>query len=543
MRTIATSILLLTTALTLQAATSGDDFNDNIKNTSKWGADQIIGHGFLTETGGRLQYSCLGVTADDDFIRQWILSAMPYNSDWEMQMDVANSTTLLTSAQNSFGIKIRSPFTSDNEVFAELYASRFGGSPQIKGFHGELETGASVSMADTSDLGVTAGAVRMTFTSSNKVITLYYDLNSSDGYQWVKFGSFGVAGAGGDDGNADWGMTGADTFPVFVYGFSDGMDVTNGQLTGDNFSVTGGVGRFDALIAELQIRSIALTGNTNKTQIAQKKAIDKVLGTLSNASPISLATDLKNAGVAAKGLEKVFPDEFSPPVITPHRPFTPLGTLLQQIFDRFNGDIAAMEQAAQNALNAMAASSCKDKAQTALDKASADLAATGGTDFVAVFKAVSKAVTDTLKGQSAVVAALSCKSSGGGGGGGGGATGIQATINGTPWTANNLASALHLTNGQNFLGILGTRTDNSQVSMSINLGATATGLHGMAGYFLAANQAYYSMTTGQINITKLDDSTHKLTATFSFTAHNQTNASDVITATSGTVSIIDVATQ
>src|ERR1051325_513791 len=186
MRTTTLAILISLCSFAVQASTVGDDFNDNLKNTSKWGADEIIGHGVLTETGGQLQYSCPSGTGDDDFIREWIWSEMPYNSNWEMQLDVVNNTTLPASSENSFGIKVRSPFTSDNEVFAELYASRIGSGPQINGFHGELETGASVSTVDTGGLGATAGAVRMVFNSTNKGITTFHDLGVSNGYQWGK---------------------------------------------------------------------------------------------------------------------------------------------------------------------------------------------------------------------------------------------------------------------------------------------------------------------------------------------------------------------
>lgn len=529
-------------ALAAQGATLGDNFNDNLKNTSKWGADEIIGHGVLLETNGRLQYSCPSGTGDDDFIRQWILSRMPYNSDWEMQMDVSNNTSNPAGAQNSFGIKIRSPFTDDNEVFAELYASRFGGGSQVNGFHGELETGASTAVVDTGHLGASAGAVRMAFTSSNKVITLFYDLDVSNGYQWVQFGSFGVAGSGGADGNTDWGMTAVDTFPVFVYGFSSGMTVTNGQLAGDNFSVTGSEGRFDDLIAELQARSAALAGSTNKTEIAQKKALDKVLATLTNAAPISLATDLKNAGLTAKGLQKVFAGEFSAPMLTSLTFTNLLGGLLQQIFDGFHGDIAAMEQAAQRALDGMPASSCKDKAQTALNKAAADLAAIGGSDFATVFKAVTKAVTDTLKGQSLVQAAASCKSSGGGGGGGGGDS-MKAQINGTAWSADDFTSGIHFTASPARVNFVGSAKDGSQMGLSVYLGTTPIGVHNLGGYFFSTTAAYYIASSGQMTITVLNDSTHKITASFSLVAHNQTNAQDVINITSGTVSLIDLYTQ
>jgi hypothetical protein len=35
-----------------------DDFNDNIKNTSKWGLDDKFNHGVLTEKNQRLEYTC-----------------------------------------------------------------------------------------------------------------------------------------------------------------------------------------------------------------------------------------------------------------------------------------------------------------------------------------------------------------------------------------------------------------------------------------------------------------------------------------------------
>jgi hypothetical protein len=479
MRTTLLALLLAAAAFTARAGTVGDDFNDNIKNTSKWGADEIIGHGVMKETGGRLEYSCPSGTDNDDFIRGWIWSSFPYNSDWEMQMDVVNTTTNLLGSDNSFGIKVRSPFTDDNEIFAELYGSQSGG-PAIKGFHSELETSLNEFVADTGDLGVITGAVRMVFNSSSKVISVFYDLNPKDGYQWVQYGSFGLAGSGGADGNADWGMSDSDRFPVYVYGYSQNMNVPAGQLAADNFLITGSIGRFDALIAELQARSALFTGSTNKTEISQKKAIDKTLVALLKPST-SLATDLKNAGTAVKNLQKVFPTEF------PAKAFTPnniLSNLLLEVFNSFHGDISAMEHAAQESLDSMPASSCKDKAQAALDKASADLAASGGTDFASVFKAVTTALKDTLKGQSLVQLAQSCKSKSSGGGGGG-TVGITALIDGAPWSTSNVSGQVF---SGNLLALYAFGTDGSLMTLQIPLTPTPIGTHylGVGSSYAAA---------------------------------------------------------
>src|SRR5437867_695504 len=160
-----------------------------------------------------------------------------------MQIDTFNSTVPSTLVQvNSFGVQIFSPLTSGTGLFAELYASALGGPPARNGFFSSLDTaGIRVAAADSGGLVVTNGAVRMAFTSTSKVITLFYDLDVSDGYQWIEYDSFGIAGAGGANGNADWGLADNQQISAFVYGYSQGMTVTTGQMFGDNFMETGGV--------------------------------------------------------------------------------------------------------------------------------------------------------------------------------------------------------------------------------------------------------------------------------------------------------------
>ena len=222
--------------------TEGDNFDDNSKDPEKWGTDEIYGNGVLKETNKRLEYTCKSGTDKDDDILPWILSRLPYDAPWEMQLDVVNQTTAsITDQVNSFGIKVRSAFSEGDEIYAELYMYK-GPYPAIYGFHTDLETNdQNVAMADTGDLGAHDAAVRMTFDSAKKVVTVFYDADRTNGYQWVPYGTFGLAGSGGADGNTDWGMTDSDTFPVYVYGYSEGMSVAAGKMYGDNFSLTGGV--------------------------------------------------------------------------------------------------------------------------------------------------------------------------------------------------------------------------------------------------------------------------------------------------------------
>ena len=225
------------------AAPAGDDFNDNSQDPTKWGEDYVKGHGVLTETNQRLEYTCSTGTGDDEASRLWILTRFPYNADWEIQVDVVNLTSLSADNQySSFGFVVFSPRSYYDKILAELYASRWGGPPQLNGFYANVETADdTIGWADTWGLGVTHGAIRIAFNSITKVITVFYDPDTSNGYQWVPYGSFGLVGTGGANGNTDWGLTDADLFLLYVYGYSERLTITSGELYGDNFLESGGV--------------------------------------------------------------------------------------------------------------------------------------------------------------------------------------------------------------------------------------------------------------------------------------------------------------
>ena len=79
-------------------AASSDDFNDNIKNPSKWGTDLERGM-FLTETNQRLEYT--GRSGEfSGSARPWILTQFPSNADWEIQIDTFNITSPFVSNLN-----------------------------------------------------------------------------------------------------------------------------------------------------------------------------------------------------------------------------------------------------------------------------------------------------------------------------------------------------------------------------------------------------------------------------------------------------------
>jgi hypothetical protein len=230
------------------AASNEDNFNDNSKNTSIWGPDRVFHKGVLTERNQRLEYTVSSGTVEDDAWRPWKLTRFPYNGDWEFQFDVFNSTLPVAPVQvNSMGVLIQTTRTNEHEMFTELYSSALGG-PWRRGFDTELETdGEDLAPADSGVIvGLSNAALRVTFENATKVISVFYDLDTSDGYQWVEQSSFGLAGAGGANDNTEWNMTDADQFAISIYGYSVGMAIASGQMYVDNFSETGGVTPSDA---------------------------------------------------------------------------------------------------------------------------------------------------------------------------------------------------------------------------------------------------------------------------------------------------------
>jgi hypothetical protein len=220
-----------------------DDFNDNSKDSSKWGPTASEGNGALAEAGQKLRYTCGTGTIGDDANWPWNATRFPYNADWEMRIDCHNSSNPVAPAQiNSMGFTLESPLSANTFVYHEFYNSAFGvGSTQRTGFNADMTVGgASVGGEDSGEQFITDGALRLRWNSATRVLTCEHDTNPADGYQWILLATFGLDGAGGTH-NADWGMADGDQFFMSVYGYSTLMSVPAGQMTLDNFNETGGV--------------------------------------------------------------------------------------------------------------------------------------------------------------------------------------------------------------------------------------------------------------------------------------------------------------
>lgn len=264
-----------------------DDFNDNSKDTSKWGPNDFEGNGVLAEAGQKLRYTCGSGTVEDDAEWPWNATRFPYNADWEMQIDCHNSTNPVAPAQlNSMGITLESPLAADTFVYHEFYNSAIGiGSTARTGFNADMTVGgASVGGEDSGEQFITDGAIRLRWNSTTKVLTCEQDTNPADGYQWVVLSTFGLDGAGGTH-NADWGMADTDQFFMSVYGYSALMSVPAGQMTVDNFSETGGVASGGGVRPE-PVGSFPFIFNTGDPDLTR---IASIIGNFKGVTPTATA--------------------------------------------------------------------------------------------------------------------------------------------------------------------------------------------------------------------------------------------------------------
>lgn len=258
--------------LPASAVINGDDFNDNSKNTAKWGTDITFGTGgLLAETSSRLQYTSTTASGDHGSYRPWILSQASYDKDWELVMDVSNSISFLPGPlfrDTGIGIEISPTTTFDQSFFTEMVSS--GERNIFHGFvsgQGEDETGFSDQ--EVSSAGAN-GSIRIVFNSATKVITTYCDTDgSANGYFWTPLASFGITGAGGVR-NANWNMSGSQVFQIAIGGFVDGSVVTTGQLYADNFSIT-----TQSSVTAVQSWQIAKFGSASAPEAALDFDADK----------------------------------------------------------------------------------------------------------------------------------------------------------------------------------------------------------------------------------------------------------------------------
>lgn len=227
----------------LQAQLEGfDDFSDGIKDSEKWDDDFVQGGGVVSERFGRLEFSNIRINGSHEAGWPWVFSTASYSEDWEFQCDLHNAVDVEPSQFASMGVYVASLDDERDLAFIEMYASFYEESNQSEhGFSAGLESGSgSLHEADSFELPITQGAVRVRFDHSNETFHFYYHAgDTSNGYAWLKLAEYGIAGSGGADANDDWRLNARSEFDIGVYGYAENVSIRAGELYLDHFTADG----------------------------------------------------------------------------------------------------------------------------------------------------------------------------------------------------------------------------------------------------------------------------------------------------------------
>jgi hypothetical protein len=283
-----------------------DDFNDNIRDQTKWGASDLSeGGGTLSETSQRLEYTTSSPTAIQSSYRPWVLNRATYDTNWEIILDVTNAAVPGTEdSYATMGFEIFPPATRTRSLYTELVAYSNDGVNVQHSFDSDLIEGSNSLGYRSQSLAGTTGSLRITFDATTKVLTFYKDVNGrGDGYQWVQQSSYGIAGSGGATANTSWAMSGPDMFQVNIYGYSQIMTIGAGTIYADNFSASSGTS-VTMTSAEVQPNdSVYLTGsvypNGLETSVVFDVATDSQFVESRSSEPEIIAATASNMTITA----------------------------------------------------------------------------------------------------------------------------------------------------------------------------------------------------------------------------------------------------
>lgn len=311
---------------------------------------------------------------------------------------------------------------------------------------------------------------------------------------------------------------------------------------------------FDELILLVGARAGELAGNPDRAARKLEKGLQKIRSSLADKVSTSLITDLKNAGKVARGLRKLLPAELA-------TPGSPLANALAAAMSGLRADVLAAVDAAQDALNRVGPSSCKEKALALLAKVHALRAAAdaAGSDVPTAAKLLGSANKSTLKVIARTGSAKCSVPPGGNGNGNGDGNGNGNGNNSEEYFLADLSGAV---DGKfTALGILQTDATYDSFVDQINVfgtdptrimnllvavrGVTGPGtypaLSGSSFGDVTKGIAYGIQVTGSVTFTVVDFQKPELVGTFEVTMKQAVPAGDaVVTASNGRFRVLNL---
>lgn len=226
----------------LPALSGTDDFDDNVRDLSKWrSTDRSYGGGVLTEIHQRLEFTVKTAVKETEALRPWTRNFASLNEDFEVTVDVHNDIrppfvppATSPKPNASIGIAIYNSADIQDSIYLELYRGSDGYYFLSAISQDGDETGSDATMNQAAP----DGSLRLHYDSATKVITAYCDADgATGGYSWTLMGSFGINGSGGTTSNASWSLSNNPPLGVHVSAFDEKQAVISGEVFADNFQV------------------------------------------------------------------------------------------------------------------------------------------------------------------------------------------------------------------------------------------------------------------------------------------------------------------
>ena len=213
-----------------------ENFNDNSINSNLWLSYTYSGSGVFSENNQQLEYTC-----DTDFNYRYLTKAMPasYDQDFTIIFRTGNITDADDAGEYSqIGVRIFSQFAYDKWLdinHASYHVSNFGGSRDVVS---RFISGSGYSLGTANqpaNIFPQSTAIKIRFNSTDKVFSIFYDENPSNGIQWNALSTFSVGPQNNGSNYLNFGMSSGSSFLIHIYGLSYGLEVDPGELIIDDF--------------------------------------------------------------------------------------------------------------------------------------------------------------------------------------------------------------------------------------------------------------------------------------------------------------------
>jgi hypothetical protein len=201
----------------------------------------------LAPAGGQLEWlATTNATAGGNGgtgVLTWTVNQGSYTSDWSASLKVYNNWDRVgANGTVDIGLQLWNTTDTADYVKVVLKQATAAGTVVHTGLHSNTAvTAAPLQNNPLNSPSTSSGpySVGMSFSSSNKVITTYYNFGSG----WTLLGSFGVGGSGGTVANADWGTSGPSAFTIGILADAMTFDanaitLNSGTVYADDFSLS-----------------------------------------------------------------------------------------------------------------------------------------------------------------------------------------------------------------------------------------------------------------------------------------------------------------